>query len=127
MRDVVIESLGRHRWDAKPVLVTVSLGYAGRRLFFYAASADTFLVTDFRKVIEPWLTREQSEPKEPFPREGIGCWHPVFPARADDVWLMAATAVKCVEGTFGGRTGLRVFQQPPDGSLGVHEIASDPS
>jgi hypothetical protein len=27
----------------------------------------------------------------------VGCWHPVFPARADDVWLFAAAAVKCLE------------------------------
>jgi hypothetical protein len=31
------------------------------------------------------------------PREGVGCWHPVFPARADDVWLLASAAVKCLE------------------------------
>ena len=31
------------------------------------------------------------------PRNGIGCWHPTFPARSDDVWLAAATAVKAIE------------------------------
>ncbi|MFX3637335.1 MAG: hypothetical protein ACE3L7_01670 [Candidatus Pristimantibacillus sp.] len=31
------------------------------------------------------------------PREGIGCWNPVFPARIDDVWLMSAVVVKGIE------------------------------
>jgi hypothetical protein len=33
------------------------------------------------------------------PREGAGCWHPLFPARIDDLWLMAAAAVKVLEST----------------------------
>ena len=31
---------------------------------------------------------------ERLPREGIGCWHPVFPGRIDDLWMFAGLAVK---------------------------------
>lgn len=36
------------------------------------------------------------------PWEGIGCWHPVFPARADDIALNAALAVKFIESFLNG-------------------------
>lgn len=31
------------------------------------------------------------------PRNGVGCWHPLFPARADDMYLAASTTVKFIE------------------------------
>ncbi len=33
----------------------------------------------------------------PLPRAGPGCWHPLFPARIDDIWMLAATAIKYLE------------------------------
>jgi hypothetical protein len=32
-------------------------------------------------------------PPEKFPREGIGCWHPVFPARIEQVLQAACRAI----------------------------------
>jgi hypothetical protein len=29
--------------------------------------------------------------------EGIGCWHPVFPARIDDIWMLASAGIKWIE------------------------------
>lgn len=111
--DVVIESVGTYGWDSAPVIVSLSLGYGARRLFCYTARAGSFSADAFRAALRPWLELERSEVKEPFPRAGIGCWHPVFPARADDVWLMAAAGVKCVEGAAKDPSArLRVFEQP---------------
>ena len=31
------------------------------------------------------------------PIEGIGCWNPVFPARADDVWLLVSSVASVVD------------------------------
>lgn len=31
------------------------------------------------------------------PMKGIGCWHPVFPARIDDIWMLASAGVKWIE------------------------------
>ena len=31
------------------------------------------------------------------PRDGIGCWHPTFPGRSDDIWMAAAVSVKNIE------------------------------
>jgi hypothetical protein len=35
--------------------------------------------------------------REGLPREAVGCWHPVFPARADEIWLMSAAAIPMLE------------------------------
>lgn len=59
--------------------------------------------------------------EQELPREGIGCWHPVFPARFDDITMMATHAVKCLEAgvaTPQEQPTLTVFkQQYEDGIL----------
>ena len=55
--------------------------------------------------------------REELPREGIGCWHPVFPARADDVWLLASAAVKHFERV--------VMAPPPQPQLVIYEQTVD--
>ena len=50
------------------------------------------------KLISPYIQSERDLFDDyNLPRNGIGCWHPTFPARSDDVWLAAATAVKAIE------------------------------
>jgi hypothetical protein len=54
--------------------------------------------TDFRSRITPWLKKERSENAGlKLPREGIGCWHPTFPARIDDVNMMLCAFIKVFE------------------------------
>ena len=34
----------------------------------------------------------------PLPRSGgMGCWHPAFPGRVHDMWLLSATAMKYID------------------------------
>lgn len=97
--DEVISELGRYDWDTEKKFCSISLGGLAKRLFVFVSGGKSFPAEDFQKSINPWLTIEKSESLNfnDFPREGIGCWHPVFPARADDIWLLAATAVKILE------------------------------
>lgn len=97
--DEVISELGRYNWDAEKRFCSISLGGLAKRLFVFVSAGKTFAAAAFQEAIKPWLTLEKSESVNfnDFPREGIGCWHPVFPARADDIWLLAATSVKVLE------------------------------
>ena len=53
---------------------------------------------EFLNCITPWLKKDAQENPDPyFPREGIGCWHPVFPARIDDIWMLLSTVIKKIE------------------------------
>lgn len=80
------------------VFISVSLGYAAKRLFFYTHKTNQFSPDTFFKMLSPWIEKERDGYREDdLPRDGIGCWHPVFPARIDDVWLMSAVVIKGIE------------------------------
>lgn len=65
------------------------------RLYFYASEDRRFDFDDFRERIFPWLSLDKLDRQFiEMPSEGIGCWHPVFPARADDMWLFAPVIIK---------------------------------
>ncbi len=97
--DSLLRELERFPWEGARRFVSLSLGYKARRLFCFIADADTFPHDAFAVAIRSWIEQERHEHgPDDFPREGIGCWHPVFPARLDDVWLMASTAVKLLDG-----------------------------
>lgn len=97
-QDDVLEALASYPWEQPKLFVSLSFGRYAHRLWYFAATGDHFPHADFRARLEPWLERDRRHYADtPFPREGIGCWHPVFPARADDIWLLASVAVKHLE------------------------------
>jgi hypothetical protein len=122
--DEVLFLLSEAWWPVPKVFASFSLGYAGRRLFAFGAIAHQFPGPHFKEVLAPWLADEAalwSANEEVL--EGAGCWSPLFPARADDVMLAAATCVKELEHLVATRRPqprLRVFeqQQTPDGLSG---------
>jgi predicted ThiF/HesA family dinucleotide-utilizing enzyme len=97
--DEVIEEMARFDWQHQKAFCSIALGARGQRVFVFGQRAVSFPADDFRSSIAPWLVQERQEVATgpEFPREGIGCWHPAFPARTDDIWLLSATAVKSLE------------------------------
>lgn len=97
--DEVLYEMKKFPWGGIKFFCSISLGLRVRRIFIFTAVASGFPHETFREVITPWLAREMEESTTgpEFPREGIGCWHPVFPARSDDIWLLASAAVKALE------------------------------
>lgn len=81
-------------WLEPRLFLSFWIGIGARRLFCLSVYDDHFPHSAIRELINLWLKAELEEYGEGLPREGIGCWHPVFPARADDVWLMASAATK---------------------------------
>lgn len=97
-QDEVIDRLEHYDWQGPKLFLSLSVGFQARRLFCFAAVGDHFPQLEFRTKIRPWLEKELTESKgQAFPREGIGCWHIVFPARSDDIGLLAASGVKWIE------------------------------
>jgi hypothetical protein len=99
--DLVIETTGDRR--TLELLATVevprSITYASlsitlhaRQLIAYLSRGTKFPVEAFDAAYEP-IGRAERDRGEERPMEGVGCWHPVFPARADQIWLMASAAV----------------------------------
>lgn len=95
--DEVLDVLGRHTWDGPRLFFSASFGVGARRLLCFSATGASFPSGGFWKQAASWLQKEHEELRRTtLPREGLGCWHPVFPARADDVALAAAIAVKAL-------------------------------
>ncbi|MGF7230307.1 HesA/MoeB/ThiF family protein [Arachidicoccus sp.] len=97
--DTLINFIGGLLSGTKAKFISVSTGFAAKRLFcFMADTEQCSLEKEFTQALAPWLKKDEIENPDPqFPREGIGCWHPIFPARIDDIWLLLATAVKRIE------------------------------
>lgn len=116
--DYVLAAMEMFPWREGRLFLSISIGLRARRLFCFAADGNSFPHQDFIRLIRPWLERERGEAGSmEFEREGVGCWHPVFPARADDVWLMASAAVKWIE--------QQIATRPTEASLTVFEQLSE--
>jgi len=130
--DALIPTLAEFKWEsAETQIFSLSIGMEARRLFCYHAQAGMFTEAEFREAVAPWLLKQAEEYDDvELPREGVGCWHPVFPARADDIWLMAVWAVKEIERVLlrsRARSGLTVFEQERDAEgdpIGVRRRSS---
>ena len=67
------------------------------RAYTYVAHGNTFPADDFASKLDPWLRFEMDGYDEELPRDGIGCWHALMPARVDDIWMMTGAIVKTIE------------------------------
>lgn len=111
--DEVLEVLGRHTWDGPRLFFSASFGVGARRLLCFNATGTSFPTGEFWKQATSWIQKEHEELRRTaLPREGLGCWHPVFPARADDVALAAAISVKAL---------VRATAMCPEARLDVYE------
>ncbi len=112
--DAVLRELELFPWADEKLFASVSLGFGAKRLFCFVAAGTGFPNEAYREKIGPWIEEEAGLYDESeLPREGAGCYHPVFPARVDDVWMMAAAAVKMLESA--------AVTRPPEPRLSVFE------
>lgn len=90
--------------------VSVSLGMNGNKLFQYQYQGCDDIESEFKKAFSPWLNNQiEMLEDNVLPREGIGCWHPLFPARVDDVWMMSSACIKLIESYYTGADSLNTF------------------
>lgn len=117
--DNVIRVLGRLGFVSPKLFASAAVGRASRRLYFFEAEAQRFPSPSFWREADPWFIDERVEGVEATPFEGPGCWHPIFPAQATDLTMMAAVTVKRLErlAERGSSSGgeLQIFEQAEDG------------
>ncbi len=96
--DAVIEGVQLSALEGDLPFVSISLGWEAKRLFLYSAPKQLINVEWFQ---EKWNEVTEDERKvrrrEDFTMEGIGCWHPAFPAPIHRVWSLAALSVVALE------------------------------
>lgn len=129
--DKVLNELNRFSWEEPKVFLSASIGLWAKRLFLFSVTTDAFPHETFIEMISPWLKREQEENTgRELPREGIGCWHPLFPARVDDIWVLAGITIKYLENVLSSghhEVNLTVFEQSFDetGFTGFRKVNLD--
>jgi hypothetical protein len=111
----VLQELEEIKFETNVFYFSVSINLGAQKLYFYAAEGQHFNFADFRERISPWLSLDKSVRKSiDMPSEGIGCWNPVFPARADDMWLFASVIIKRISDILSVppvASNLQVFKQ----------------
>ena len=102
--DEALASLAELEFAEDTALVSVSLGMFARRMFIFASPGPKFAFEQYWDEVTPWLLKEVEENHSiDMPWEGTGCWHPLFPARVDDIWTMAGAGIKVIEGAINLR------------------------
>ena len=118
--DSVAAAMGRFPWGETKLFISISLGLYARRLYCFTARGTSFPATDFLTKVDAWLKEETAGLDiDELPRDGPGCWNFRHPARIDDVWMMAATAMRFLEQS--------VVHPPESPTLMVMEQQTDDS
>ena len=114
--DGVLKALAAFDWQSEKIFISLAMTWRAEGLLAFAASETTFPATDassrFNDSASPEIDMDEAR------IEGIGCWHPVFPARADEVQLWASVGTKfiCRVVSAPGRI-CEYFKQMPDGTV----------
>lgn len=96
--DSVLHTLSRGRYRRKGIFMSVSIGIEAEHVYMNMQELQKLDFTYFPAEIVGYLRDEQEEAESlRLPRDGIGCWHPTFPARSDSVWAAAILTVKALE------------------------------
>ena len=100
--DSVLNTLSSIELKRPHCLISVSVGFGAKKLYINMQNNTNYSFDEFYKFISPYTEADLKEIDEnSLPRDGIGCWHPTFPARSDDVWMAASIAVKNIEKYIG--------------------------
>lgn len=96
--DSVLNTLSSIELKHPHYLISVSVGFGARKLYINMQNNTRYNFDNFYEFILPYTKDDLRDINEStLPRDGIGCWHPTFPARSDDIWMAAAVSVKNIE------------------------------
>lgn len=114
--DAVLRDMATFDWQTERIFVSLAMTWRAKGLFAYTATETGFPAIDamerFGAASPPAETGMVGQ------MEGIGCWHPVFPATSDDVNLWAAIGSKFVRRAILERKKAGSFYvQREDGSV----------
>ncbi len=121
--NMVLMLLGRELKNKNKIVVSLSTSLEAKRLYCYMVRTATFEIMDnFDALMKPWHQKQKDEKPNPvFPLEGIGCWHPVFPARLDDLLGVLSPSIRQIEGFLQRQDEhcLAVIERKEDGGLQI--------
>ncbi|WP_010657911.1 HesA/MoeB/ThiF family protein [Brucella anthropi] len=119
--DSVLRALSAFDWRTEKLFVSLSISWGAREFFCFSASEVSFPSIDALGRFSQGMTIRPSI--ESANREGIGCWHPVFPADADDIQLWSAIGSRFVRRAIIERTRMcKIFRLSDDSTVTVTNV-----
>lgn len=122
--DQVAQDMGSFDWRTPKLFISCSVSIRALRLYLFTELGTSFSVSKFDEYHREWIQADVAVNKMDFPREGIGCWHPVFPARFDDFLLWSAVTARHLEAVLkqpAVDAQLSVYEQQP-GDYGINNV-----
>lgn len=114
--DEVLHAMANYPWCRERLFISIAMTWRARQMVAYAASEASMPAVDaIERLSSASIGPAEGDLSE---MEGIGCWHPVFPACSDDVQLWGALASKFIR-----RAALKpdrlceIFTQTESGSV----------
>ncbi|MGF6527654.1 ThiF family adenylyltransferase [Variovorax sp. PvP013] len=114
--DAVLDALASFPWTSEKKFISLSMAWRADGLLAFSASEASFPALDARSRFStaPVPAVDFGEARS----EGIGCWLPVFPARADDVHLWASIGCKFIQQTMSNsERRFAYFRQSESGEV----------
>lgn len=128
--DIIIDATGardtptlieRAAWAKAKLVVVVSVAPDADRFHIHAARA--FSASQFIIEVGPLLIEDLARtPPSTFPREGLGCWHPVFPAAHPDIQTHCGIAARLIDEILAKKRpeGTYVIEKTTSPDIGFH-------
>ncbi|WP_234251291.1 HesA/MoeB/ThiF family protein [Billgrantia desiderata] len=114
--DAVLQAMGSFHWVTERLFVSLSMTWEAKGMFAYSASETGFPAIDAMERFA--AVASQPDIERIGNMEGIGCWHPIFPATADDVNLWGSIGSKFIRRAILNREkAAAIFVQQEDGSV----------
>lgn len=114
--DAVMREMAQFDWKTERIFVSLAMTWRANGLFAYTACETGFPAIDAIERFRAAAPAPETEAVSVM--EGIGCWHPVFPATSDDVALWGAIGSKFVRRAILEKTKMAaLYQQREDGSI----------
>ena len=93
----VLRAVSNINCEKEIFFASISLSLGAQQFFIALKRGCHFEFDDYANVINSYTDASDDIDPNTFPRDGIGCWHPAFPARMDDIVMGAAISVKTLE------------------------------
>ena len=96
--DQVLAESARIQSEELRLYVSLSLSFSAKKMFCFASRAMAFPHKDFIEMTREILRKDATDhAAEELQWEGVGCWHPLFPARIDNIARLASMAIPWLE------------------------------
>lgn len=119
--DAVLRGIGELNFDREILFVSLSMTWGASGMIAYSSTGSIFPSIDATERINRFVRDvESGAAAEVF--EGVGCWHPVFPADAADVILWASCGARFIKDSLNiARDACSYFSLQQDGTINRHE------